>query len=308
MNKLQQVKFPDFILLDSQIQGDYEEVTAQFPGVSDLMYSTSQIWWSNGRPSFVSMLNGNVVIDYNGYPTEDNSGLSIAGTTKMDASIPVLFDLMHETGREVKLKHVPAFAIDALASPEDFTIVEEIENNEYLIHAKDLAGLEGGLFGKIRRKVNRFAREAEGLKLYQPDLSDQDTARKLFAATKQWIEVYGSPNDINRDELHALNISLTRASELGMSALCLDVRDELYGFALFKHDKQKQTTVLNHLKVQYGVPHAFDYLAHKVAENSVVNGIATLNIEMDLGIPGLREHKLTLRPFDYHRKYSISPK
>jgi hypothetical protein len=31
-----------------------------------------------------------------------------------------------------------------------------------------------------------------------------------------------------------------------------------------------------------------------------------LNVEMDLGIPGLRMHKTELRPVDFLRKYSVT--
>jgi len=48
-------------------------------------------------------------------------------------------------------------------------------------------------------------------------------------------------------------------------------------------------------------------MMHVLARELAAAGVHTMNVEQDLGIPGLREHKERQRPVAILKKYTVRP-
>lgn len=299
--------FPNFRPLTIDDKKNYESFVKDCPDVSDISFPTLMIWWNFERPVEVSLLRGNVIIKYPSLNQLEGVGVSIVGYNAIKKCVIEILQWMHENGHDAKLLHVPSFVIDQLPSTSKFfKIQEEYDYNEYLIDACELSSLSSPSYKRVRHKLARFLRQVgEDLRVDELDITEPGLQDLLWNNAQKWMDTYGSTNDLNRDELKALRKTLFYGHEFGVRATGLYIGNEMHGYALYRPHESHESYILNHLKVQYKYPHVFDYIAKIVAEDATKNGYKMLNLEMDLGIEGLKDHKRSLRPIAYHRKFTI---
>lgn len=301
--------FPDFAPLTLDHRDDYERLVADYPPVSDISFATLNIWWNLEDKLQICQLNGNLVINYHLPFDTENSGYSLIGKHDLQASILAMFEYLRQQNLPIKLVHVPDFVINELKQRDWLSIEEELDYNEYILDAKALASLEGSSHGRTRRKVKRFLREVEEseVDLRELDMSSEQVREELFEAVVEWEKEHPSRTDPDHTEHQAIRQTLKHAERFGVRHLGLYVDDKLHAIILYHKAKDDNHFILHHLKVDYSLPYIFDYMTHRVADKAVQEGVDFLNMEMDLGIESLKEHKMGLRPVDFFRKYTVQP-
>lgn len=301
-------RFPEFTELTIEHKSIYNDLISSLPHVSDISFSTLLIWWTHIQPMKIAELNGNVVLHYVNDGDESESGYCLAGQNNVEESISTIFEYQSGLGVEERLVHVPEFVINKL-DYKGYDISEELDYNEYILDAQALSTLEDSILSRTRRKVRRFCREAEilgDIEVKELDIQDKDVQEMLLDYHLRWREKYGAHNDEKGDETNAITQSLQNI-DLGFSALSVWVGGVLYGYTLYNISLDGDYIVVNHIKYSNEVPHVFDYLTQQIAIKAVNLGAQWLNFEMDLGIEGLRFHKMGLRPVNFIRKFSIKP-
>lgn len=301
--------FPDFAPLVLDHKEDYERLVQEYPPFSDISFATLHIWWNLEGKLQLSILNGNVIINYHLPFDSENSGLSIVGKHSLEATFLVLFEYLRKKGKPVKLVHVPEFVIKQLRHLDWLQLEEEIDYNEYILDSKGLANLEGASYGRVRRKVNRFLREVEDreVEIRELDLLSPDTRDELFRAITEWEKDQPSKNDRQHIEHQAIKQTLDHAEHFGIRHMGLYIDNKLHAIVLYHQAHDNNHFILHHLKVDYSIPYIFDYVTHRIADKAAQEGINFLNMEMDLGIDNLRQHKMGLRPVEFFRKYTVRP-
>jgi hypothetical protein len=304
--------FPIFKGLSLLDKDSYERLLSKHAPFSDLSFTTLHIWWNLSEELAISTLNNNVVIDYRNPIDLENSGLCLVGIEQPYESMQLIFEYLERRQDTVRLVHIPEFVTSALtiAQKQELNIIEELDYNEYIIDSSELSKLADGAFGKVRRKVRRCERELENKQtnIKQLDLSEQANRDLIYESIVDWQTNYPKANDPANSENQALLISLRNYECLKINNLCLFVDGQLQAVCLFHKSHDDKYYILNHLKVDYATPFIFDYMTHLVASLAVKNHVPYINMEMDLGVAGLRQHKMGLRPIEFFRKYTISPK
>lgn len=301
--------FPTFTPLSLEDKEEYNRFVADFPPYSDLSFITLHIWWNLDEKLRVSLLNDNLIISYDLPFDEANSGYSLVGKHAIDESIETIFDQLRHENKPVKLVHVPEFVAKAIKKPEKFELTEEQDYNEYILDSHAMAKLEGGEHGRTRRKVGRFLREVEGRKIETKalDLDSEESKDQIFQAIKHWNNLYPNANDPENTEHQAITKTLTHASTLGIRGMGLYIDEELYAVILYHKPASGQHYIVHHHKANYSVPRIVDYTTQQIANQALEENVPFINLEMDLGIAGLREHKQGLKPVDFFRKFTIIP-
>jgi hypothetical protein len=301
--------FPNFKKLSLEDREQYEKIVESYTPLSDMSFTTLHIWWNLDDKLLFSVLNQNLVLNYSQPFDKANAGLSLLGRHEIDESLVQLLAFLKQHGRRPRLVHVPQFTIDEIKNRQAYQISEESDMHEYIMDSAASAALEGRELGRIRRKVNRFLREAEDhrLELKELDLNDQAARNLILASVEAWQKQFPKANDPGRTEYDAIKTALSHHLELDIKNLSVFIDGKLHGLALFHHSRDRKYCILNHLKVDYTFPFIFDYLTNQVAKNAHQAGLPYLNMEMDLGIEGLRQHKMGLRPVEFFKKYTISP-
>jgi uncharacterized protein len=302
-------QFPNFRKLTLDDREAYSELIAEYTPFSDISFTTLHVWWNLDDKLFFSVLNGNLVLNYSQPFDKASAGLSVIGHHKVNQTVEELFDYLKQNNRAPKLVHVPEFVVEELTNRDGLDISEEHDMNEYIMDAVALASLETRELGRIRRKVNRFLREVEDreLEIKQLDLGHLDNRDLIYNSVLAWQRKYPNANDPKATENRALESSLRHHEALGIENLCVFVDGNLQAVVLYHQTHDKKYFVLNHLKVDYELPFIFDFTTNEIAKLAAKHSVPYLNMEMDLGIEGLRNHKMGLRPVHFLRKFTIRP-
>lgn len=298
--------FPNFTPVND-VEEEYKQYIAQYPAYSDYSFGTLNIWWSFGQNARVAKLGDNVVLELFGDGEEPT--YCFVGTDNVRQNIAILLEQLHAEHKQPKLEHVPEFIVQHL-DREEFGVAEELDYNEYLLSAEDLAHLEGSSHSRTRRKVVRFIREAgeSVVSTTQIDLDDEMQTKHILDFCEERVRLSPRGNDLKGDEVDALRVSIGDARKLGVKGLAVHVDARLHAVVLYQVAHDGSSFIINHIKCLDEIPHTFDYATNAVAKLAHESGAEYLNFEMDLGIEGLRQHKMGLRPLDFLRKYTISPK
>ena len=299
--------FPDFTKLTLAHRDEYNELMRKYPPFSDITFPTLHIWWNQQEQLSVSALNDNLVIDYRLHFDEKNSGYSLVGKHLIDSSIRTIFDYLKLKGEPVRLVHVPEFVVGEIGDRTGLKIEEEHDYHEYVMDAKALASLESSDLGRIRRKVRRFLREVENEKVeVKPlNMAPSETKALVFNAVQSWQKVHPKRNDPDDTEAKAIAKAIHHQSDLGIENLCLFINDKLQAIVLYHLSLDKQYYIIHHFQVDYSTPFIFDYMTSQIAKKAVEESVPYLNMEMDLGIEGLRAHKMGLRPVTFLKKFTL---
>lgn len=300
-------KFPSFRKLTLDDREAYAELVSEYTPFSDISFTTLHTWWNLDDKLFFSVLNGNLVLNYSQPFDKTNAGLSVIGHHKVDQTFKELFGYLKENNREPKLVHVPEFTVEKLSSRESLEIIEELDMNEYVMDSSAISKLDTPELGRIRRKVNRFMREVESreLEVKQLDLAHQDNRELIYNSVLSWQKKYPKANDPKATENGALESGLRHHEALGIKNLSVFVDGKLQAAVLYHQTHDGKYYILNHLKVDYEIPFIFDFTTNEIAKLATAHDIPYLNMEMDLGIEGLKNHKMGLRPVHFLKKYTI---
>jgi hypothetical protein len=301
--------FPQFVELTIDDKEKYNALVAEYPPFSDLAFTTLHIWWNLSSELAISSLNDNLIINYSLPFDRSSSGYSLIGKNILDDSIQTIFDYLRTYGKPTRLVHVPEFVIEKISHKENLNIEEEVDYHEYIMASQQLANLEGSTHSRIRRKVNRFLREVEGKKLEikSLDLSSPEVKDLWRDSISHWQKKYPNANDPQDSEGQALEATLKHSSQLSTLNLCLFVDGELFGVILYHLSVDRKHFIINHFRVNYDIPFIFDYMTNQIAERAIKEAVPFINMEMDLGIEGLRQHKMGLRPVHFFKKFTITP-
>ncbi len=102
-----------------------------------------------------------------------------------------------------------------------------------------------------------------------------------------------------------LRRSFEHFRELEMRCLVVRLDGAPISFMVFQLLPQSGCVVANHMKADYDVGGASAFMLHVFARELVTAGVHTMNMEQDLGIPGLRIHKERWRPVAMLKKYTV---
>lgn len=302
--------FPEFLPLTIEFKEAYNNAVKDYPPYSDISIATLQIWWNLENKLSVSVINNNLVINYNQPFDKNGSGMSLIGTNHIDDSIDTIFSYLKNQGTSIRLVHVPEFVVDNIRSRDSLNITEEPDYHEYILDSKSLSSLEGHQYKGLRHRINRFNKETAGkeLELKSLDLSLADVREKLLVSLFMWEKKHFPNNDPDKTEHLALKTSMESQEALDIKNLALYIDGELHGIVIYHRPLGKEYYVLHHLRVNYDTSYITDYLHQKMAAKAVKENVPSLNIEMDLGIDSLKIHKMRLKPSRFLKKYTITPR
>lgn len=300
-------QFPNFSKLHLEDREAYESLVSDLPKMSDLSFSTLMIWWNLDGNLKASSLYDNLVLSYHLPNDPTNSGLCLVGVNKVQESLEAIKRYLEDQGQALRLVHVPELVAEQIRGIEGYSVERERDYDEYIIPATNFYPLEQAP-SDLRYKVRKFLRSVEGenVEVVELDLSKIDVRQEVTRSILEWHRRSSISNRSDDIEMAAIQVSLSHAAVLGVRNRAIYINNNLCGFVTFQVTSDNKYLIGNHMKVDRVYPRLVDYLEYVVAAVAYEIDVPYLNIEMDLGIPGLRQHKSELRPVDFFRKYSVT--
>lgn len=277
-------------------------LTADFPGYSDFNF-ISLLSWNLHNSFSISRLYNNLVILFQDYVTNESS-LTFLGHNELAQTTRELLIYSESSGFLPVLKLLPEHVAMPLAKLDEFRVEEDADNHDYIISLRNLAELAGSSQRHTRRLVKKFeVLHGESVSYQTIDCGDRKIHQTLFDI---FLDREGAKDNDHTNELAALKRLLHYSADLPIHARGLFVDGELRAFILFELEDQKKGSVGHFWKADAKLSGIYYYLLHRVSVELSAAGFEFMNIEQDLGIPGLRQAKQLLRPVSYLKKFTLS--
>jgi hypothetical protein len=180
------------------------------------------------------------------------------------------------------------------------TFVENRDFFDYVYRASDLAELLGTKYGKIRNRLNKFIKNYA----YTIDELSENNMDEVNEFLKRWClwKDCGS-DEVLENERKAIVYSMSHFFDLGLSGLALKVNGSIEAIAVY--EKMNADTVVVHF--EKGSPD-FDGIYKAInmeTAQRVRHQVPFIDREEDLGIPGLRQAKLSYQPDHFIELYHV---
>jgi hypothetical protein len=193
-----------------------------------------------------------------------------------------------------------------LVTHPEFEIIEDPDNHDYLLSVNDLASLEGSRNKHTRELVNRFLRDyGETASFRECDVSDPPLVERLHALFRIREAATGIDHEECQKELTAFQRSLKQQINTSLRTFGIFVEEQLQ--ALLVYEQISASEGLAHFcKANTAIRGIYQYMWHALGKTLQAEGVTIINIEQDLGLPGLRASKQYLRPVDQLKKYAVA--
>lgn len=297
--------FPDLRLLEIDDRSTIESLTAPYPPYSDFLFASLWAWNTDGTCA-VSLLHGNLVVRLPDY-TSDTHFYAFIGTNQVDRTVRTLLERAKDEGLLAEVRLVPEAAI-AIA-PElqrCLCVVEDRDSHDYVYAIADWVRLEGSAFRRHRQHISR-CRPRCAFTLRTLDLGSAAVQTAMVALFRRWAEQKpGTAADEPERELTAIRRLFALAPDDRIEVCGIEDDGCLVAFAIWEGLPGGDFAVTHFAKADRSYEGLSTLLHHEQCRRMAERGYRLLNLEQDLGIPGLREYKRSLRPCGFLRKYVIS--
>ncbi len=195
-----------------------------------------------------------------------------------------------------------------LLSKEEFEIRSLRDHFDYIYCTQSLAELKGKKHDGKRNQIRRFARACPDYEFRPLERSRFGDAMALFARWTEWRSRNdGAERPASAFSFHCQRHALHRAfadfEALGLRGGAMLVRGELQGF-IVGSTSPGATAVVHFQYANPEVPGIYQALLNEACRN-LFEGCRYINLEEDLGLPGLRRTKLSYDPLHFEEKFDI---
>lgn len=180
-------------------------------------------------------------------------------------------------------------------------ILERRDFFDYVYRAADLAELAGTKYGKLRNRLNKFKKNYA----YTIEEITQNNMGEVGEFLKRWCLWKDCASDeLLENERKAIVFSMAHFYDLGLSGIALRINENVEAISVY--EKMNTDTVVIHF--EKGSPD-FDGIYKAInmeAAQRIRHQVPFIDREEDLGIPGLRQAKLSYHPDHFIEIYRVT--
>jgi hypothetical protein len=180
-------------------------------------------------------------------------------------------------------------------------IIEHRDYFDYVYRAEDLAELPGTKYAKIRNRLNKFKKNYS----YTIEDISEDNMEEVGEFLKRWcLWKDCASNELLENERKAIVYSMSHFFDLGLAGLALRIKDSIEAIAVY--EKMNNDTIVVHF--EKGSPD-FDGIYKAInmeTARRVRHQVHFIDREEDLGLPGLRQAKLSYHPDHFIELYHVT--
>nr|WP_320193198.1 phosphatidylglycerol lysyltransferase domain-containing protein [uncultured Desulfobacter sp.] len=184
-----------------------------------------------------------------------------------------------------------------------FNITSDRDAADYVYRTEDLAELKGNKLHKKKNLISQFKRT-------YPDYSivpiNEENCKIVMQFEQRLLAGRPSVSSSLIEESDAMSMAFSHWQDLGLSGLMLMVKGEIVAFAVFS-PLSADTWDVHFEKADVSFKGAAQVINYETAK-FLIGTAGYINREQDLGIPGLRQAKLSYAPHALIEPYFLVPK
>lgn len=296
--------FPEFRKFKRNDVSLYKAYYSNVKPYADLNAANLLVWADIFDDLAVSLLHGTLVLRYSNPFQGKNVSYALCGAPISTEDLRKVFELQMSLGQDIILREIPPHLLPH--DDSNFIVYKDRDSYEYILDVAQQAKLEGKPFSRQRRRIGFFERE------HKQDIFTVEHRpyidHALVGELEQFMVDYDTMAELSEDNLEpiALQKTLLFSKKLGKEVFLIKKNDQLVAFCVFV--RVDSTAIVNHIKVDRDIQYMFDYSTYRLSQYFQAAGIKEMNFEQDLGLPGLRDHKMRLHPVRFLEKVCIMPK
>lgn len=279
-----------------------EAVTGCFPPYSDFNFIS--LWsWNITSSTRVCLHNGNLTLRFADYLTSEPFYMLIGRSTLTQTARDLIADSERQ-GFGSRLRLIPQ-CVAATLDPKVLTARPSADHQDYIVDVGSLADCEGRKWHRHRNFLHRFEREHPSARFELLDLADPKAQARILKLFDDWGE---------RKETDTCE-SIAHERE-ALSRCIGSFASELIGGGIYVADRLVAFALVEPVGNGYAVEHfekadrwsfvgVVQFLQWCIARELLGRGVRYLNLEQDLGLPGLRRAKRAQHPVAYLQKYDV---
>jgi hypothetical protein len=294
-------EYPEFKRLGIEDHELLAAHLAQVPRATcDLSLTNLRIWRECESPS-ITFVNGNLCILIESH-NEPRYFLEPLGENNL---METLRTCLHHAGRVSRAGETFVRKL----SEKQLRIAPLRDHFDYIYEVRSLSELRGKKFDGKRNQIRKFSRNHPQYKFVPLTPGHGEVALWLF---DRWSRERENGNGASVAGPPASHVCQRRAIEaafgefgrLGLRGGAILVENQMEGFILASAGGGGMATA--HLQyANYRMPGIYQILLWETCRN-ILFEFELLNLEEDLGIPGLRKTKLSYQPLRLEKKYLIT--
>ena len=294
-------EFPDFKPLDPE---DRETLQAAYhaSGLTTCDVSPTNLYlWRDCQVPKLTRIRNNLCVLLESH-MEASYFLPPLGEHSLEETVRICLDHIGQVSR------VPARVAKRLPSGE-FAVTPQRDSFDYVYQVQALAELKGKSFDGKRNHIRRFTRNHPQYEFRALEPSQLHHAAALFDAWTSARE-NGRPGNLaaatlNHDcQRRALQRAFEGYALLGLIGGALLVKGEMQGFVVAS--RGTGDSVIAHFSyADATIPGVYQTLLWEACRR-LFSSFTYLNLEEDLGIPGLRKTKLSWQPLNLEEKFLVT--
>ncbi|MEM2954794.1 MAG: phosphatidylglycerol lysyltransferase domain-containing protein [Candidatus Nanoarchaeia archaeon] len=178
----------------------------------------------------------------------------------------------------------------------------EIRNHfDYVYLTKDLIELKGKRFDGKRNRIKKFQKNFPGYVFSPLGPKHKNEAIALF---ENWFKSSSKPDSFYSNyNIKAIDLAFSNFEMLGLTGGTIYYKDKMMGFILGSKLNEETISIHFHFgeREAEGVSQTLLFESCK----NIFSNFKFINLEQDLGIPGLRKSKLSYHPIKLGKKFEI---
>lgn len=297
--------FPDSSDISLEHKEEIEKFWRDFDPYSDYNF-TSLYSYNTGNAGSISFLNGNLVLRFPDYNTNQLT-LSFLGKYDVTSTAIILLEWARSAHLNGGLRLIGQEVVDKIEKNSGLVISEDPDNYDYIISTKGMTELKGRRWKSIRKGIKRFKKNHQKYKFKEIDMSDNRVRKSVENLFILWEKQTNKKREVTATEFEALIKSFDLFNYPDHFAFGLYVDNRMIGYSL--NQIVHNGFYIGHFgKADANYPGAYQIMEHECARFFLERGCKFMNLEQDLGIPGLRQAKCRWNPVGYLKKYTVTSK
>lgn len=289
--------YPTYTKITIENKDFFTTFCNRYPPYSDFNLLSLLSWDAAGTNVF-STLNGNLVVRIKDYLT-DGFLYSLLGENDIDTS---LLTLLKDTD---KLSFVPEYVVERIKNKDKFNIVEDRDNDDYMLSSEKISKLDGHCFRHLRQDVLKFKRLYPNYEVRQISLLDPTVLKDVLALSEKWFKAKDFDTAKCNEEMSILHNFVTYSAVFNCLYLGFYVDNKLVAYIF--NEVLPTKTVISHFGVSdSSYECSSPMMEYVTAKYLFEHGYNYQNQEQDAGLPGLRTAKLFYNPEYFLKKYTIT--
>ncbi len=210
--------------------------------------------------------------------------------------------MMENEGFKGNFISVPEDYIEkGLSLQDNFEVVYDRCNSDYLYLTEKLAELKGKKLHKKKNLVSQFRRNYPG---YKVEVFKYEHIKSCLDLADKWSSDQSDVPDEGKElELKVMERALNNCDLIGLEGLLIFHGGKLIAFSLFSVQRDDMATV-HFEKFDYDYKGSSQAINHETALY-LKNRLKYLNREQDVGLEGLRKAKMSYEPLKLIPTYQL---